>query len=362
MLLAIALIALSATEAHPSADDLVPEGDFVSQLVAGTSTESESLADLYPEDKTLGHQHKSAEELYDQQVKEYNRMQVDYLVQVDTERAHQSRRERKAAKDAARKRGATSTFRHEMRREVHHGRRPSIRGTASRRNANGAKKAAKAAESSKSENQKKRATVLAKHPQQFTLPFKKEVVATGATVAKHLPPSTHPAETPPTCSHSKGDLNKLCDHTECANWVVCGRHGVHHGSDGKDCTYCPRHCFYCECQKKVQDDAHTTPQSQKDHMYSCDMTPYDTRRFCPLNCKDFDKCKGNANRPCKSYPRRCVQCECLKKGYPTDYAEDHKFHMLMRKKDDPLGIKGHKGESLVQHELDGISTSFWPYA
>lgn len=203
-----------------------------------------------------------------------------------------------------------------------------------------------------------------KKPVQHTLSYAQEVKATGATVSPvKLPRAKHYMETPPTCAHSKGDLNKLCDHTECANWKVCGRHNVHHGSDGKDCTYCPRQCFYCECQKRVQDDAHVTPASQKDHMYSCDMTPYDTAKFCPLNCKDFDKCKGNKVKPCKSYPRRCVQCECLKKGYPTDYGEDQKFHKLMRKKDDPTGIKGIKGEhELELHQLDGVSTKFWPWA
>merc|ERR1712216_408587 len=58
------------------------KGDFVTQLAEGTSTESLTLADLYPEDKTLGQQTPAAD-LYEQQVKEYNNMQIDYLLQED---------------------------------------------------------------------------------------------------------------------------------------------------------------------------------------------------------------------------------------------------------------------------------------
>jgi hypothetical protein len=63
------------------------KGDFVTQLAEGTSTESLTLADLYPEDKTLGQQKQpAAEQLYEQQVKEYNNMQIDYLLQEDAKK------------------------------------------------------------------------------------------------------------------------------------------------------------------------------------------------------------------------------------------------------------------------------------
>lgn len=76
----VCVLALFLSSPEDEAASKEAKGDFVSQLVEGTSTESLSLVDLYPEDKTLG-RHKTVEELYDQQVKEYNRMHVDYLLQ-----------------------------------------------------------------------------------------------------------------------------------------------------------------------------------------------------------------------------------------------------------------------------------------
>merc|ERR1711904_275195 len=77
IILACTLVALVVAQSPE------PEDSFVSQLVQGISPEPLSLAEIYPEDKTLG-QHKAAEELYDQQVEEYNRMEIDYLLQVKT--------------------------------------------------------------------------------------------------------------------------------------------------------------------------------------------------------------------------------------------------------------------------------------
>jgi len=280
----------------PAADEIIPENDFVTELIEATS--KKSLSDIYPEDGTLNLKQAGGS---------------DYIESLA----------KKAKAKAKANQGATDKDGNPLHWSQY------------------------------------------TKPIQHTLSFAKELKANGATVSPvKLPKAKHYMENPPTCAgQSTADLKKLCGKTECANWMVCGRHNVHHGSDGKDCTYCPRKCFYCECAKRVQDDAHTTSASQQDHMYSCDMTPYDTAKFCPLNCVGFDKCKGNGNKPCKSFPRRCVQCECLKKGYPTDYGESIKFHKIMRKKDDPLGIKGHKGEhELELHALDGKSTKFWPWA
>merc|ERR1711964_660849 len=69
-------------------------------------------------------------------------------------------------------------------------------------------------------------------------------------------------------------LKNYCRSDTCKNWLICGRHRVHSGSDGRSCGYCPRACFICECMDQVKDFKVKSVKPNKQGLYSCQMTPY----------------------------------------------------------------------------------------